>query len=293
MPILNVRTLLALCLAAGLPSLAAASPAASSPPADSQAAGSPALTPPSPVDAPLHLPLLAWEDGIGVASAPWRASSEDWEHVALGAAAVLGTALLLDRPIQKALQRHDSPSLHRWADHLAPIGNTYSFLFAGGLYAAGYLGKDGDLQAAGADTLSSLLVATAVLVPLKYGFGRATPADNLGDSSFKPFSSRDSFPSGHTTWAFAAASAFTEHYSEPWIQVTAYGLATVVGLARLEQNQHWASDVLAGALVGTTVGKLVPHLNQRKRFGQQGRFKFSMEPELGLGYQGVRMALVF
>lgn len=283
MPIPKVRTLFALCLAAGLPCLAAGDPGPAGP----------VQAPASPVDAPLQLPLLVWEDGIGVASAPWRASEEDWHHVALGAAAVLGTALLLDRPVQKALQRHDSPSLHRWADHLAPIGNTYSFLFAGGLYAAGYLGKDGEVQAAGADTLSSLLVATAVLVPLKYGFGRATPADDLGASSFKPFSSRDSFPSGHTAWAFAAAAAFTEHYSEPWVQAAAYGLAGLVGLSRLEQNQHWASDVLAGALVGTTVGKLVPHLNQRKRFGSQAKYRFTMEPQLGLGYQGVRMALVF
>ena len=288
MPILKVRTLFALCLAAGLPCLAAGSPAAGSP-----AAGSLGEAPASPVDAPLQLPLLVWEDGIGVASAPWRASDEDWTHVALGAAAVLGTALILDRPIQKSIQRQDNPSLHRWADHLAPIGNTYSFLVAGGLYAAGYFGKDGEMQAAGADTLSSLIVATVILVPLKYGFGRATPADGLGASAFKPLSSHDSFPSGHTTWAFAAASALTEHYSEPWMQATAYGLATLVGLARLEQNQHWASDVLAGALVGTTVGKLVPRLNQRKRFGQQAQYRFTLEPELGLGYQGVRMALVF
>ena len=106
MYILKVSTLFALALAAGLPGLAAGVPAAGDP-----ATGSPAQAPVAAIDAPLQLPLLVWEDGIGVASAPWRASEEDWHHVAMGAAAVLGTALLLDRPIQKALQRHDSPSL--------------------------------------------------------------------------------------------------------------------------------------------------------------------------------------
>jgi membrane-associated phospholipid phosphatase len=258
-------------------------------------AASPVLgqAPAESVDAPSQLPLLVWEDATGAATAPWRCSSDDWTQVAIGAGAVLGTALLLDRPIQRSLQRHDSSSLHHLADHIAPIGNEYSFIVAAGFYAAGYLNHDSEAQAAGADAFSSLLVATVALVPLKYGFGRATPNDGLGSDSFKPLSSRDSFPSGHTTWAFTAAAAFTEHYSEPWVQVTAYGLAGLVGLARLEQNQHWTSDVVAGALLGTTIGKVVTRLNQHKRFGQHDQVRFSLEPELGMGYQGIRMALKF
>lgn len=38
-------------------------------------------------------------------------------------------------------------------------------------------------------------------------------------------------------------------------------MATLVGLARIEQNVHWASDVMAGAIIGTAVGKTVVHLN--------------------------------
>ena len=70
-------------------------------------------------------------------------------------------------------------------------------------------------------------------------------------------------------------------------------LTAVVWEPRLEQNQHWTSDVLAGAILGTTLGKLVTRLNQRKRFGQQGQYQFTLDPQLGLGYQGVRMALKF
>ena len=259
-------------------------------------AAGPALTAQAPadrVDAPQQYPELVWEDAVGVASTPWRASQEDWTQFALGAAAVVGAAVVLDHPVQKALQRGDNASLHTWADHVAPLGNTYSFLIAAGFYGYGYWNRDNEAQAAGADAFSSLIVATAVLIPLKYGFGRATPAESTSNAEFKPLSSRDSFPSGHATWAFAAAASFTEHYTEPWAQVTAYGLATLVGMARLEQNQHWTSDVLAGALIGTTVGKLVTRLNQRKRFGARGQYQFELEPQLGLGYQGVRMALKF
>lgn len=270
---LRPHLLLPTCLACALPVLAQA-------PADK-------------IDAPLAYPGLVWEDAVGVASAPWRASQEDWTQLALGAAAVLGTAILLDHPVQKALQRGDHASLHHLADHVAPIGNTYSFLFAAGCYGAGYVNRDNELQAAGADAFSSLIVATAVLIPLKVGFGRATPSESSGNADLKPLGSQDSFPSGHTTWAFAAASSFAEHYTEPWAQVTAYGLATLVGMARLEQNQHWTSDVVAGALIGTTVGKLVTQLNQAKRFGSRGQYRLELQPQLGLGYQGVRMALKF
>ena len=66
-----------------------------------------------------------------------------------------------------------------------------------------------------------------------------------------------------------------------------------MGLSRLEQNVHWSSDVLAGALIGTTLGKVVTRLNQKKRFGKTSQVRLNVEPILGLGYQGVRMSMIF
>ena len=245
------------------------------------------------VDSPSEFPGLVWDDGLDVVSSPWRWSSEDWSQVAWGTAAVLGTALVLDKPVQKAILRNNSPFLMRWANNLAPIGSEYSFIAAGGCYVYGLITRDDEVRATGADALSAMVIAGAALVPLKYGFGRARPDDNQGAFSFKPLSSQDSFASAHTTFAFAAAAALTEHYSEPWVQVTAYGLATAVGLSRLEQNVHWSSDVLAGALIGTTLGKVVTRLNQKKRFGKTSQVRLNVEPILGLGYQGVRMSMIF
>lgn len=246
------------------------------------------------IDLPLQLPGLVLDDAVGTVSSPWRWDSGDWSRLALGTAAVVGTAILLDRPVQKAILRNGSESLTRWSNNLAPIGNQYSFLAAGGFYAYGLLARNDEVRATGADTLAAMAVAGLALIPLKYGVGRARPDANLGDRSFKPLgTNRDSFPSGHTTFAFTAAAAITEHYPETWVQVTAYGLATLTGLARVEQNVHWTSDVLAGALIGTTIGKLVTRMNQRRRFGQQSKVRFVLEPDLALGYQGLRAGLVF
>ena len=251
------------------------------------------VSPRADLDSPSEFPGLVWDDALMVASSPWRWSHEDWTQAAWATAAVLGTALVLDKPIQKAIVRDDSPFLRRWANNLAPIGNEYSFIAAGGCYLYGLVSNDAEARSTGVDALSAMLITGAALVPLKYGLGRARPEDNQGAFSFKPLSSQDSFASAHTAFAFTAAAALTEHYTEPWVQYTAYGVATLVGLSRLEQNAHWTSDVLAGALIGTTLGKLVTRMNQKRRFGKDGQVRLQVEPILGLGYQGVRMAMTF
>jgi membrane-associated phospholipid phosphatase len=67
-------------------------------------------------------------------------------------------------------------------------------------------------------------------------------------------------PSGHTTAAFAAASAATAEVGAHWprhrtaVGITLYTAAGLVGLSRMYNNQHWASDVVVGAAVGTFSG---------------------------------------
>ena len=69
-----------------------------------------------------------------------------------------------------------------------------------------------------------------------------------------------SFPSGHTTVAFAAATVFaTEYRDKPIIPVIAYTAATLIGLSRITENKHWTTDVIAGAALGFLQGKNVVH----------------------------------
>lgn len=74
----------------------------------------------------------------------------------------------------------------------------------------------------------------------------------------KPGSSFDSFPSGHTVTAFSIATVFASQYSDTKvIPVLSYSLASLVGISRLTEHKHWASDVFAGALLGYLCGKQV------------------------------------
>ena len=67
---------------------------------------------------------------------------------------------------------------------------------------------------------------------------------------------RSSFPSGHTTVAFAAATVFASEYRNTTaIPIIAYSAATLIGLSRITQNAHWFTDVIAGAANGFLAGK--------------------------------------
>ncbi len=62
---------------------------------------------------------------------------------------------------------------------------------------------------------------------------------------------RYSMPSGHTTAAFAIATALTLRYPKPYVYIPAYAWAAFVGYGRIYLGLHYPSDVLAGAMLGT------------------------------------------
>ena len=68
-----------------------------------------------------------------------------------------------------------------------------------------------------------------------------------------------SFPSGHTVTAFIGAEILRREYGEkyPAIAIAGYTVATGVGIMRMYNNRHWASDVLAGAGVGILSASLM------------------------------------
>jgi membrane-associated phospholipid phosphatase len=80
-----------------------------------------------------------------------------------------------------------------------------------------------------------------------------------------------SFPSGHTTFSFAAATAGVAiflRYSpdSPWFlpfALTSYGLATATASLRVLAGMHFVTDVVAGAVLGGAIGYLVPMLHDR------------------------------
>lgn len=60
----------------------------------------------------------------------------------------------------------------------------------------------------------------------------------------------NSFPSGHTCAAFAAAGIWFRTLPRKWMRWTAVALAVLMGFSRLYVGVHFPSDVAAGCLVG-------------------------------------------
>lgn len=102
-----------------------------------------------------------------------------------------------------------------------------------------------------------LLSSGIVVQVMKHLIGRARPR-LTSDSIFIGPSFRsgyDSFPSGHTTLVFCLAYILSRHF--PKYRVVFYMFASVVALDRVEDFAHFPSDILAGAMIGLIVAKIL------------------------------------
>jgi membrane-associated phospholipid phosphatase len=108
--------------------------------------------------------------------------------------------------------------------------------------------EKGALQAGG-----SVAGAQLVTFALKEAFPELRPDG----------SDRKSFPSGHTSMAFAAASSLYRRQGKS-VGVPALAVAAFVGLARVKADKHHWYDVLAGAGIGAASGFLITNKPERK-----------------------------
>ena len=142
-------------------------------------------------------------------------------------------------------------NLDSWnTEPLFDFGNFYGegWLEGGaalGGWSLGTLWEDEKLQQFGRDSAESLAVSAVLCFGIKLAVNRTRPeGGGLG------------FPSGHAITAFCVAPVIQKYWG--WeAGVPAYVLATVTGLARVEDYHHYLSDVIAGATLGIVIGNAV------------------------------------
>jgi len=126
-----------------------------------------------------------------------------------------------------------------------------------GLHLAGIKGKNNLLDATGIYLLSEGIMGASVS-----SLKSLTHRERPNHSGF------NSFPSGHTANAFAAAEFLNQEYKDvsPWYGYAGYTVAAATGILRMYNNKHWLSDVVAGAgfgILSTKVAYLIyPKLKQ-------------------------------
>jgi hypothetical protein len=114
------------------------------------------------------------------------------------------------------------------------------------IYAVGRIGDKPKVSHVGMDLIQALIVAEAIVQPLKYATRRERP----------DMSAKTSFPSGHAADTFAFATALERHLG--WKYATpAYIFASYVAISRLPANRHWLSDAVFGSAVGIIAGRTV------------------------------------
>ncbi|MEP7372770.1 MAG: phosphatase PAP2 family protein [Chitinophagaceae bacterium] len=205
---------------------------------------------------------------------PFHMTGKDWGKFGAFAAAA-GALSLADETIQKeALRfRNRNPKvikLGRFITNFGGISESYTLAALG---AYGFLFKNQKLKTTTLLATQSYITGAIVESVIKTLSGRTRPnyydPAMEAEPSFKgPFAnvskdfsgrrSNSSFPSGHATVAFAAATVFAMEYkSTVWVPIVSYTAASLISASRITENKHWTTDVFVGAMLGYLTGRQI------------------------------------
>jgi membrane-associated phospholipid phosphatase len=128
----------------------------------------------------------------------------------------------------------------------------------GSVWIHGYATKNDVLMRNAYKGALSIALASGISTGLKYAIGRKRPfVDHPNDITQRDHVGPYSFPSGHTTVAFATATAMSLSYKKWYVVVPSYVYAGFVGYSRMRLGVHYPSDVLGGIFVGVGSGFLM------------------------------------
>jgi membrane-associated phospholipid phosphatase len=200
-------------------------------------------------------------DQKAIWTAPFHLHSQDARWLApLG----LGTAALI------ATDRRTGDEI---AESTGQLNTSRIISYAGSAYGVGSVAAtfclfgrakhDDRARETGILGAEALIDSAIVVNAVKEIAQRRRPTAAKGRSDF--FDGGSSFPSGHSieAWSLAAIIA-NEYHDKPLVQISAYGIASAVSVARFTGRKHYLSDVLVGSAMGYGIGKYVYHAHHRK-----------------------------
>lgn len=156
----------------------------------------------------------------------------------------------VDIRLLQAINGPASPSDAHWRD----LSGTVSILAVATpatVVLTGLTTGNKELTIKGLEIAGAIVISEGVSAGLKYSIKRQRPFDAYPDLIYAHSNPTDpSFPSGHTSVAFATATSLSMAFPKWYVIVPSFGYATAVGYSRLRLGVHYPSDVLAGALIG-------------------------------------------
>jgi membrane-associated phospholipid phosphatase len=162
--------------------------------------------------------------------------------LSLGAAAAFGSHAA-DSQVTASLARGERDRLFKPGATIG--GMPFSVGASAALMTLGAAMQRPCLGTLGSELLQAQLIGAGWTIALKQAVQRDRPVGN-----------GLSFPSGHTTTAFASATVLQRRFG--WkAGIPAYGVATYVAASRVEMKRHYLSDVAFGAALGIVAGRTV------------------------------------
>jgi len=240
------------------------------------------LASPSPTPQPSATPTLEKQffknilhDQKAIWTSPFHLRSRDavWlAPLAGGAAALIATDQSTGDEIAESHKQLNASRIVSYA------GSAYG---AGGValtfYLFGRAKHDDRARETGLLGAEALVDSGIVVTALKEITQRSRPLSGTSRSDF--FDGGSSFPSGHSIAAWSLATVIAnEYHDRPLVQITAYGIASAVSVARFTGQKHYLSDVLVGSAMGYGIGRYVYHAHHRNRAGSGGDEEESRGP---------------
>jgi membrane-associated phospholipid phosphatase len=133
-----------------------------------------------------------------------------------------------------------------------------------GIALQGYFTKDKQMLWNGYKSAISLCTALAISTGLKYSIERPRPYNKYpNDIVPRDHTETPSFPSGHTTAAFATATALSLTYKKWYVTVPSFVYAGFAAYSRMRLGMHYPSDVAGGIILGAGTTLLTWHVAKR------------------------------
>jgi membrane-associated phospholipid phosphatase len=211
-----------------------------------------------------------FEDTGYAMTSPLRWDKLDWATASI-VAGVTGVFFVLDDEINSEIKDNRSSTTDAFFDVFEPFGNSAITIPAMvGFYMYGRFGENEKVERTALLASESFLVTSLFTGALKVGMGRVRPAvGGIRANDFRgPLheGAGHSFPSGHTSSAFAIATVIANEYENvPLLTPISYGIASLTALSRLNDEKHWASDVFFGAALGYFTSKTILKLHSNKK----------------------------
>lgn len=206
-------------------------------------------------------------DAARIATAPVRWDLGDVGALTLCAGAV-AAAYAIESPTRGWILDHRNAITDEVAHVVKPFGREALVLGLAATAVTSAFVDDPRVARTALLSAESALVAGIAHFGIQTLIDRPRPnQDGDHDTVHRPGWRNDgrSFPSGHTTAAFAVAGVVAHEWRDvPGAAIAAYGMATLVGLSRMHDDAHWASDVVAGAILGIASAWAVEGLHPRR-----------------------------